>query len=213
LRPVKKIGYILISTIIISLSIISCSEEEVAIEGLEPFVTVKFINIDSANKLTILISQIDASLKIINARIKEIDALEDRTPFLAEKDSLNLVKTEITNEKASLNSIKSDINNGLINLAILEGEGGETIIEGDSLKEHIFPLNANISAIRYFTTINNDIDTIDFNYNLKTLEIENQVRVEASALEVAFHSFDSVKLVCKDTSTCISNDATLIIYF
>jgi hypothetical protein len=209
----NKIGYILITTLLVSLSILSCSEEEVVIERLEPFVTVKFINVDSVNKLKILVSEIDASLKIINARITAIDALEDRTPFIDEKDSLNLVKTEITNEKAELNSIKSSINSGLLNLSVLEGEGGEIIYEDDSLKEHTFPLNSNIGAIRYFTTISNNVDTIDFNYNLKTIFIENQVRIEASSLEVVFHSFDSIKLVCKDTSTCISNDATLIIYF
>ncbi|QSE97036.1 hypothetical protein [Fulvivirga lutea] len=213
LRPMKWLCHILLLATMGFLAFVSCSEEEIQAEGIEPFVTVKFINQDSVKELDTAIAQINADIKVIDDRIAEIDAAENRSELRDEKDSLNDVKSSLNKQKTRLSSIRSRINSGKIILSSLSGTGGiDQILSADSATQHQFPINSNSTSVRFFTVINGRLDTLDFTYNLSNEFIENQLRAIASNLEVNYFTFDSVKLVCGD-STCISNEAELTAYF
>ncbi|MEQ8926974.1 MAG: hypothetical protein RLO81_14230 [Fulvivirga sp.] len=213
LRPMKWRYHILLVSTVAMLCLFSCSEEEIQADGIEPFVTVKFINQDSIVALNADISVINADIKDIDERIAEIDKADNRAELRDEKDSLNDVKSSLNKQKTRLSSIRSRINSGKIILASLSGTGGTgQILSADSANQHIFPLNSNTSNVRFFTVISGRLDTLDFTYNINNEFIENQLRAIASNLEVNYFSFDSVKLECRD-STCISNDAELTAYF
>lgn len=220
LRPMKICGYLLLFLIVAGLGAISCSDEEVQAEGIEPFIEVTFINASSLSKISIEIADIDAQITAINARITEIDAAENKAELLEEKDSLNAEKKVLNEERSELNSTASLITSGRVNLRELRGSLSAGVIENnpfDSTSVKRFPLNSGATNARFFTllTVGDEsfrVDTIDFTYKVVTEYKENQVRAIASQLDTAFHSFDSLKLKCKD-STCISNEALLTIYF
>ena len=211
----KKLGHIGLFLISGILGILSCAEDELELEQSPILTTVKFINQDSIVKLNQQIAVLNSTINAIDARISAIDALADRTPFLAEKDSLNLEKANLIKQRDEYNATKTLINTGSINLTILQAEGGKEPIFNspiDSATNFIFPLDYNKTRSRFYATIKNKIDTIDFEYSLDTLYTEFKVSVNTSNLSVPFHSFDSVKVECLN-SQCISNEATVTFYF
>ncbi len=211
----KKLGFIGLFLILGILGLLSCAEEDLELEQSPIFTTVIFINQDSIVSLNQHIAEINSKIAVIDSRIAAIDALSDRTPFLAEKDSLNQEKAKLVKQRDEFNATKTSINTGLLNLTILQAEGGKEPIFNspiDSAKSFEFPLDYNKTRSRFYATIKNKIDTIDFEYDLDTLFTEFKVSVKTSNLSVPFHSFDSVKVECLNTQ-CISNEAKVTFYF
>ncbi len=203
----KTAGYLIIFLTLTFLGLISCSEDEMQADGIEPFIQVTFIDTDSLVFFTGLKTDVESSISTIDSRIEGIDSLENRNDFADEKDSLNLVKDNLQDSISSLNSLISDVNSGLTFLSNVN-----SIVPTVSRREiHTFPLNSNDSVSRFITIIYNHQDTIDIHYNLELQFKENQLRAIASELDVdRYNTFDSVKLSCDN---CISNEAILTVYF
>jgi hypothetical protein len=210
-----KAGYIIIFITITFFGLLSCSEEDIQIEDLEPFINVKFLNNRSLATLNVSLANINSQISVITTRITEIDALVDKTPFLTEKDSLNAEKVKLTAEKTAVNKLIDNINKGLVHFTELQAAGGTNPIPSkDTIGVHQFPLNSNATKSRFFITIDGIIDTIEFEYKLDTIFVENAIKIRAFMPTVIFNSFDSVSdISCKNSTTCISNDASLTIYF
>ncbi len=222
LRPMRKAGYIGIFIFLTAMGIISCVDDNIQPEEVEPYISVKFINNRSLDTLTVSLADIKAKINTITKRITAIDAMTDKTPFLDEKDSLNKVKTSLTAEQTEVNNKISKLKNGYVKLTTLQSVGGiSPISKLDSTGTNEFPLNSNATKSRFITTIRLSdtnlearLDTIEFEYTLDTIFVENAIRISAIWPKVTYYSFDSVSnILCKDSITCTSNNASLTIYY
>ncbi|HNP18475.1 MAG TPA: hypothetical protein PKL31_08590 [Fulvivirga sp.] len=218
----RKAGYIGIFIFLTVMGVISCVDDNIQPEEAEPYISVKFINNRSLDTLNVLLAAIKADIAVITKRITAIDAMTDKTPFLAEKDSLNKVKASLTTEQTEVNNKINKLKKGYVKLTTLQSLGGSSpITKLDSTGTNEFPLNSNATKSRFFTTIRlsddnleSRLDTIEFEYTLDTLFVENTIRISAQWPKVTYYSFDSVSNIsCKDSITCTSNDASLTIYY
>ncbi len=195
-------------SILFILTAISCSEDEMQADGIEPFIQVTLIDTDSLIFFNELKTDVNAVIDTIDGRIAQIDTLENRNDFEEEKDSLNLVKDNLQDSITTLNSFVSNINNGLTILSTINN----VVPTVTSKQFHTFPLNSNDTISRFITIIHGQLDTIDIRYDLELQFIENQLRATASNLNVEdqYNTFDTVQLSC---TQCISNDAILTVHF
>lgn len=207
LRPMKSVGYIGIVSIIFLLGIISCGEDEIQEEGIEPFFNITFIDNDSLAFLNGNISSIDGIIASIDERITEIDAAENKGELLDEKDSLNEVKDSLSTERSVFNDLIRDVNSGLTELSSIN-----TIpVEFPTKTEHTFALNSNDTISRYFIVLKKTVqDTLFITYDLNLEFRENTMRAIATELDTPFHTFDSINFSC---TSCSSNEKVLTVYF
>lgn len=198
-------------------SLTQCEDSEPEIFGIEPAVQLKFFNLDSVQQLQNQISNIDSMIKDIDDSLDVLDAMEDQGMgnFDVEQEALNAEKDSLEAVQQHLGSQKRDVENGLIKLDSLIGEGGaQSRIFTDTFDAYRFPLNTHADVSRFFIFFNRRSDTLTLFYTRNTLEKEGSIVIEA-ILDTTniLHSFDSVSVECRDDANCLSDDATLDLYF
>lgn len=207
---IRHIGLVLVLTF---LGLISCNDEYIQADGVESFVTLKFINQDSLNKVRTEITSINSSISTIDKRITAIDTAENRIDLQDEKDSLNDVKSNLEDEKTRLSTIRTTITKGKVKIDSIVGIGtGKFLFYDDSLNSYTIPINSNneISAYRIYLSTRDDELTLS--HTIESKFIENQLRAVASNLKVSDFTYDSILIACPD-STCYTNEAEVTIYF
>lgn len=202
----KNKGYFLILFVLTASALLSCAEDDMQLEGIEPITSVKFVDNDSLVSLNATKSNKNATVTAINARITEIDAAENKGELLEEKDSLNAVRSELNEEIKTLNTLIANVNNGLAELSSINSIPPN--VKAKPL--HTLYLNSNDTISRYSIIIYNRLDTLDLNYDLEYQFVENQLKAIATGVRVNYHSYDSVVVSCKN---CLSHDAQLTVYF
>lgn len=117
---------------------------------------------------------------------------------------------------------KSDLSSA--DVAILEInqlDGSDIIWYQDTTHEFVLPLSMNLDESQFAfvfaypsnSTIHTDSLSILYERKLERT-IENYMQVNNYFTEISKYTFDSVSLVCKDTSgLCKSNEAIINIYF
>ena len=213
LRPMNFLRHIGLVLVIAFLGLISCNDEYIQAEGIESFVSLKFINQDSLNNVRSLIAAINDSITTIDSRITAIDTAENRLDLQDEKDSLNDVKSGLEDRKTKWSSVRSTISGGKVKIDSIVGVGtGKYIIFDDSLSSYTVPINSNAdnSFFRIYLSTRND--ELILSHTIESVFIENQLRAVASNLGVIDATYDSILITCADT-TCYTNEAELTIYF
>lgn len=210
MKFLQHIGLVLVLSF---LTFISCTDEEIQADGIEPFITLKFINQDSLNKVRAVISANNSRITAIDKRIAAIDTADNRTELQAEKDSLNQVKSVLEDSTTYWVTIRTAISNGKVQVDSVAGiSTGQYILFGNILSSYVLPVNSNSNFCSYSISLNTRTDTLDLSYIITTAFIENQLRATATNLDVSYSSYDSVIVNCKDT-ICNTNEAELTIYF
>lgn len=202
----KNTGYLIISIFLFALALISCAEEEEELEGIEAITAVKFIDTEKLATLNETKNSKSAEVKVIEARIAEIDADPNKGALLDEKDSLNKVKSTLNEEIKALNTSISNVNNGLTEVSSINSIPPRVKIKA----LHTLYLNSNDTLSRYLIIINNRLDTLDLVYDQEFQYVENQLKVIARGVRVNSYSYDTVTVSCKN---CLSHDAQLTVYF
>lgn len=230
----KNIGVILIAF----LCLMSCDPcDDCGTVVFEPTATMIFINADSVagiDSALVVFATIDSSLNanidslstlrdslqividsianggsLINERNQLdqwiLDRQADSTFFANENDGLDSVATV-------LNSTKTDINSGLLLISQLNmPETGSSLTYTDSASSWQFPLSFEKEFTLYELSINNELFTVELDYeNFTEVNEERNVLIRAENIQVIGHTFDSLD-AC--TENCIDGNATFIFYF
>jgi len=215
----KKATDILLILILGCLTIISCEDDTIEIEGLSPKIEAKFINNDSLVKVNAAISIINDELAIISDSIDYLDSVilaGDPTDYSENFQSLNTMESQLDSEKSDLQAIRSTINAGEVYVQRIAGTGGsgEVVFDiGDSNRVFNLPLNINANNSEFLIYIQNNQYSIAFSYERDTLVRESRIFIEASDIKlVDFTALDSVDFPC-DTLNCKSFEASATLYF
>jgi len=209
----------------------------------DPTVKMIFINQDSADVLndsiqfnkdsiatnTALRKVNTDSMKVLQDSLIIVDTLvaagkeeyiEVQDLFNETIDSLSIVSDSLSSYSKQLTAINTEltkiltvINKGTVQLqhtSILEN-GAELNYE-DSTTSFRLPLLLASNQTSYRITIDGIDYTIAFTYEtFESIDKARVAKVSAGNLEVLSHSFDSLTLNCP--SDCISDDATVTVYF
>jgi hypothetical protein len=195
--------------IILLFGVISCEEcDDCGPSQNEPYVNLRFFNIDSLIKVQDTLIFLKDSLDRIEEKIQEGD-----TTLSDEKDA-------IENSIALYNQVEDDINEGNVRIDEVFGPNGEgpllfrDSLTNDSLTVFRFPLDMNADESSYIIHFREEGDTneIGFNYRRETDVAGDFVVVRIYDITETGHSFDSIKQVC-NKNECISNETTFRIYF
>lgn len=203
----KNLGYIIFMLVLGVLGMISCGEEEIQEDGIEPFFQITFIDNDSLAILNASVSSFTSQISVIDSTIAVIDAAENKSERLEEKDRLNDEKDSLRTERTSFNRLITDVNNGLTDLNSVNAIPQEI----PTRNRHTLPLNSNDTISRFFFILKETVqDTLFLSYDLNLEFRENQLRATATNLDTIFHSFDSIQFSC---TSCTSNEQILTVYF
>ena len=172
----------------------------------EPFVNLRFYNIDSLLKVEDTLVIIQDSLDTVNFLIKEGDT------------TLTEIKTVLENQKKLYTEAKNNINQGKIKIDEVFGPDGEgpllfrDSLKNDTLTNFRFPLDMNGDESTYIIHFNGEINEIGFNYIREVDRGGDFIVVRVYDLQMISHTFDSVMMVC-NKDKCLSNETTVRIYF
>jgi hypothetical protein len=193
--------------ILLPLAYVSCQECDDCGPGQnEPFVNLRFYNIDSLLKVEDTLTFIQDSLDTVNLLIKEGDT------------TLTDTKTELENQKKLYTEVKNNINQGKIRIDEVFGPDGEgpllfkDSLKNDSLTNFRFPLDMNRDESVFIIHFNGDVNEIGFNYYREVDRGGDFIVVRVYDLQIITHTFDSVKTIC-NKDQCLSNETTVRIYF
>jgi hypothetical protein len=126
----------------------------------EPFVNLKFFNIDSLLKVEDTLAIIQDSLQVVNQKIDEGDT------------TLTEIKSELEKQIVFYDEVRDNINKGKIKLDEVFGGNGEgpliftDSLSNDSLTNFRFPLDMNLDESVFIIHIQEDTMGIAFNYSL-----------------------------------------------
>jgi len=216
----KKATDILLILILGCLSIISCEDDTLEIDGLSPKIEARFINNDSLAKVNAAIAVIDTTLEDIEDSVAYLDSLilaGDPTDFSDNFQSLNIMESQLNDDKSDLQSVRSTIISGEVYIESIAGTGGTDEIEFDDPRDSnsVFnlPLNVNADISQFLILIQDTQYSVTFNYERDTLVREGNIFIEASNIKlVGFTALDSVRFPC-DTLNCKSFEARATLYF
>ncbi|MEO1049495.1 MAG: hypothetical protein AAFX87_02670 [Bacteroidota bacterium] len=209
----------------------SCEENELSIDGIDPFLRVRFFDNDSitlvADSVAIFdlrLEELDSLLGIISAEIDTArDSLNTADSLFyqnlleqleAQQTSLEEEESERDSVRTIFTDIQSRLNSGEILLDSLTGDGAALTETFDEVQtEYIFRLNPNADISTFFISIRGNIDTLSLGYERVTQVIERNILVQAQNLDTLDHSFLKLEINCQDTATCISDETTIRAYY
>ncbi len=167
-----------------------------------PQVNLAFFDIDSLNKAQAEIILLTDSLQRVNERIQNGET------------GLQPIADQLQIEIAELEQAVQDLQAGRtrVDQVMAEGSAG-TISFMDSATLFPFPLNPMADQSVFFITIGEDQDTIGVMYERRVWDTLDVVRIDAKNIQVMFHSYDSVKVICDSVCLESSNETILEIYF
>jgi hypothetical protein len=193
--------------ILIPLAYSSCQECNDCGPGQnEPFVNLRFYNIDSLLKVADTLAIIQDSLDTVNHRIQEGDT------------TLTEIKTELEYQKSYYEKVKVNINQGKFKIDEVFGPNGEgpllfrDSLKNDTLTNFRFPLKMNVDESAFIINFNGESNEIGFNYTREIDRGGDFIVIRVYDLEVFTHTFDSIKMVC-NKDKCLSNETIIRIYF
>ncbi|WP_421895726.1 hypothetical protein [Marinoscillum sp.] len=238
----KQSFYILIGWMIMAYACDPCADCGEPLR-YDPTVKMVFINQDSAGVLndsiqfnkdsittnTALRKVNTDSSRVLQDSLLIVDTLvaagkeeyvEVQTRFNQTIDSLTIVSDSLSSYSKQLTAINTEltkiltvINKGTVQLqqtSILET--GAALIYEDSMSSFRLPLLLASSQTSYQITIDGIDYAIAFTYEtFESIDKARVAKVSAGNLAILSHSFDSLTLNCP--SDCISDDATVIVYF
>lgn len=172
----------------------------------EPYVILKFFNIDSLLKVEDTLAILNDSLVSVEDKIEEGD-----TTLYEERDMLQMLI-------ARYEKVENNINQGKIRIESVSGNDGQELLlfrdstTNDTLRNFRFPLDMNSDQSLFKVNIQDQTNEIRFSYNREIGQSGSDIVVRALNLELLESSFDSAKINCK-TSNCFSNETVVDIFF
>lgn len=136
----------------------------------------------------------------------------------AQTEWLKVASETLTKINTALGKIVTTINNGSVQLQqVTLLESGMDLEYEDSMSSFRLPLllatELATNTTSYELTIGGEVYTIGFEYApFETVDASRIVSVKARDFGVVSHTFDSLEVTCR-TSECISDEATLTVYF
>jgi hypothetical protein len=172
----------------------------------EPYVSFRFFNIDSLNKVEDILTVLEDSLNKIIVGIDtgntELDTI--RTVLEAQIDVYAQVKTDISNGKLKIEEVYGP-----------NGEGPvffRDSLTNDSLTVFHFPLDMNYDSCSFIIRISDMEDQVGVSYTREEDYENDRIIVRIYELELTKNTYDSAKIVC-DKSMCNSNETKIYFYF
>lgn len=172
----------------------------------EPFVNLRFYNIDSLLKVEDTLTFIQDSLDTVNQRIQDGDT------------TLTDIKSALEYQKSVYIKVKNEINQGKIKIDEVFGPNGEgplffrDSIKNDSLTNFRFPLDMNHNESLFIINFNGESNQIGFNYTREVDRGGDFIVIRVYDPQLSTYTFDSVKVVC-NKDKCLSNETIFRIYF
>jgi hypothetical protein len=193
--------------ILVPLAIYSCQDcDDCGPSQNEPFVNLRFFNIDSLVKVRDTLAFLNDSLD----RIEEAIGAGDTT--LTEK------KETIESGIDLFDQVENNILDGKIRIDEVFGDGGEgpllfrDSLTNDSLTVFRFPLDMNRDESSFTIDFGEESNEISFSYIREIDQGGDFIVLRVYDVGVTGHSFDSVRLIC-NLDQCLSNETTFRIYF
>ncbi len=197
----------LIFLLLIPLAYYSCQEcRDCGPSQNEPFLNLKFFNIDSLIKVEDTLAVIEDSLDIINNKIQEGDT------------TLSDLKEALVKQQNNYTQVKNNINQGKIRIDEVFGNTGEgpllfrDSLTNDSLTNFRFPLDMNMDESTFIVNIKQRSDKIGFKYIRETDRGGKDIIIRIYSISLSTSTYDSVEVVC-NKEICTSNETTYKIYF
>lgn len=173
----------------------------------EPYVNLKFYNIDSLLKVNAELDILADSLEVVDTLIKKGDTtLTETRDMLAGMQTLyKMAQSKINAGMIKINEVSSldDDNRSIV---------FRDSAKNDSLTLFRFPLSMNKDESAFSIDIQGNKNQISFAYTRTIDKAGDQILVHALNLEVIDYSYDSVKVNCGNSS-CLSNETHVNIYF
>ncbi len=172
----------------------------------EPYVKVRFFNIDSLVKVDARLSLLEDSLATINQMI-----LDGDTTLVGSRDQLG-------QEIRKFNEVKETINEGRIRIDEIYGANGEGPLvfrdstTNDSLTVFRFPLDMNKERSLFIIHLDDRTDELELAYERAPVEANDLILMEISGLHLISTTYDSAYIQCPGQE-CVSNETTVKIYF
>jgi hypothetical protein len=191
----------------VPLGILSCQDcNDCGPAENEPYVSFRFFNIDSLNKVEDTLAVLEDSLD------KVIDGIDTGNT------DLDTIRQVLEEQIDLYNEVHADIKDGKVKIDEVTGSNGEGPIyfrdslTNDTLTIFPFPLDMNYDSCSYIIKMADMTDEVGVNYTRELDYASERIIVRIYELEVSKNSYDSAKIVC-EKNRCNSNETKIYFYF